>query len=183
MSTHDIKNTIRYPYSFNEYVLRIIWPFIHCTIWKISWHRIYFIRMFLLRLIGAKVNLKSMAFGSTKILRPWDLEIGSYVTLGPRVNIYNLGGVKIGNNSILSQDVYVCGGTHDYTDSKLPLLRKKIIIGSDVWICAGAFIGPGVTVGDGAVIGARAVLLKDAEPWSVYGGNPARKLKPRKILI
>lgn len=179
MISHDIQNMDKYPYPFKEYILRIIWPLFHSTIWKLLWHRFYFLRILLLKLFGAKINIKSMAFGSTKILRPWDMEIGKYVSLGPRVNIYNLGGIKIGNNTVISQDVYLCGGTHDYLNSKLPLLRKKIIIGDNVWIGAGAFIGPGVTIGDGTVIGARAVLLKDAEPWSVYAGNPARRIKER----
>jgi putative colanic acid biosynthesis acetyltransferase WcaF len=63
----------------------------------------------------------------------------------------------------------------------LTLVRKQIAIGDNVWICAGAFIGPGVSIGDGAVIGARAVVFKDVEPWSVVAGNPARKIKERIV--
>ena len=113
---------------------------------------------------------------------PWDLEIGHHCALGDRVTLYNLGGLKIGSRTVLSQDVYVCGGTHDYTDFSYPLLREKIEIGNYVWIAAGAFIGPGVRIGDGAVIGARAVVMKDVEPWTIVAGNPARVIKQRQAL-
>lgn len=182
MKSQNVRNIEKFPYPAKDYILRILWILTQLTLWKLLWHRLYFLRIILLKLFGAKIPLKCMAFGSTKIQRPWDLEIGSYVTFGPRVNVYNLGKIKIGNNTIISQDVYLCGGTHDYTDSKLPLLRKDIIIGKDVWIGAGAFIGPGVVIGDGAVIGARTVLMKNAESWSVYGGNPAKKIKVRQII-
>ena len=112
---------------------------------------------------------------------PWWLSIGDHCSLGPRVTLYNLGGVSIGNQTVLSQDVYVCGGTHDYTDPTYPLIRKKIVIGNQVWIGAGAFIGPGVTIGEGAVVGARAVVMKDVPPWTVVVGNPARVLKNRQL--
>src|SRR5207248_7246530 len=85
------------------------------------------------------------------------------------------------SHSVLSQDVYVCAGTHDPSLPLLPLLRPPIRIGSGVWIAAQAFIGPGVTIGDNSVIGARAVVVKDIPPGVVAAGNPARVLKPRPM--
>lgn len=101
--------------------------------------------------------------------------------MGPRTQIYNLGAFTLGNRSIISQDVYVCGGTHDYTSPTYPLLRRDVVIEDDVWICAGAFIGPGVRIGQGAVVGARAVVVKDVPPWTVVAGNPAREIKKRVL--
>lgn len=101
--------------------------------------------------------------------------------LGERVTIYNLGPVTIGDETVLSQGVYVCAGTHDYTSRYMTLLRPPITIGNNVWICAGAFIGPGVKIGDGAVVGARAVVAKDVAPWTVVAGNPARFIKQRHL--
>ena len=86
--------------------------------------------------------------------------MGQHSTLSEGVNIYNLGTVSIGDHTVISQDVYVCAGTHDYTQPGLPLLRPSIRIGSGVWICAGAFIGPGVSIGDNSIVGARAVVLE-----------------------
>lgn len=174
-----LNQTEKFPYSRSEYFKRILWFIIKWTIWKISWHRLYYLRMIILKVFGANVKLKNMVYGSVNILRPWDLQIGRLVAIGPRAHIYNLSHIKIGNNTVISQDVYLCGGTHDYTSSSLPLLRKKIVIGSGVWICAGAFIGPGVTIGDDAVIGARAVVLKDVASKTVVGGNPAKFIKKR----
>jgi putative colanic acid biosynthesis acetyltransferase WcaF len=89
--------------------------------------------------------------------------------------------ISIGRNSIVSQGSHLCAGTHDIEDPDFQLEARPIDIGDDVWIAAEAFIGPGVTVGDRAVIGARAVLFKDAECGGVYAGNPARLVKQRKL--
>jgi putative colanic acid biosynthesis acetyltransferase WcaF len=171
----------KWPYPITDYLYKIIWVLVKNTIWKLLWHRITFLRAAVLKIFGANISWKILAFGSTNISRPWDLELGKNVALGPRVNVYNLAKVKIGNNTVVSQDVYICGGTHDYNNSRLPLLRKDIIIGSNVWICSGAFIGPGVIIGDGAVVGARACVFKDVEPWTVVGGNPAKFIKKRTM--
>ncbi|MCC7351643.1 MAG: putative colanic acid biosynthesis acetyltransferase [Phycisphaerales bacterium] len=112
---------------------------------------------------------------------PWRLSIGPNVAIGPRVHLYNLGGISIGHHVVISQDAYICGGTHDYTMLAYPLIRKKITIGNYVWIAAGAFIGPGVTIGDGAIIGARAVVMKDVAPWTIVAGNPAKVIKKREL--
>jgi putative colanic acid biosynthesis acetyltransferase WcaF len=62
------------------------------------------------------------------------------------------------------------------------LLRPPITIGSDCWIAAEAFVGPGVTVGDGVILGARAVAFKDLAAWMVYLGNPAQPVAQRSRL-
>jgi len=177
----QLNNTERWPFSTKDYFYRILWTVFKNTIWKLLWHKFYILRMLSLQIFGANVSLQGMAFGSTDIIRPWDLTLGKRVTLGERVRIYNLNKVIIGDDTVISQDVYICGGTHDYENSKMPLLRKDIIIGSNVWICAGAFIAPGVTIGEGAVVGARAAVFKDVEPWTVVGGNPAKFIKKREI--
>jgi putative colanic acid biosynthesis acetyltransferase WcaF len=82
---------------------------------------------------------------------------------------------------VVSQDVYFCGGTHDYTRPHYPLQRLAIRVEDDVWIGAGAFICPGARIGQGAVVGARAVVAKDVPPWKVVAGNPARVIKYRLL--
>ena len=91
----------------------------------------------------------------------------------------NLGKVTIGEKATVSHRVHVCAGTHDYTDPALPLLRPEIRIGNQTWICANTFIGPDIEIGEGAVIGAGTVMVKDAESWGVYAGNPAKYIKKR----
>ena len=59
------------------------------------------------------------------------------------------------------------------------LTKPPISIGDEVWICADAFVGPGVTVSDRAVVGARAVVVKDVEEDEIVGGNPAKIIGKR----
>jgi putative colanic acid biosynthesis acetyltransferase WcaF len=171
----------RYPYPASTYVARALWLLVYATLWKLSVRPLHVLRPRILRLFGARVSLKVNLAGSAWVEMPWSLECGEHVTVGARAILYNLGGLRIGSNAVISQDAYICGGTHDYTQATYPLVRKPITIGSGVWIAAGAFIGPGVTVGDGAVVGARAVVTKDVEPWTVVAGNPARFIKRREL--
>jgi putative colanic acid biosynthesis acetyltransferase WcaF len=110
---------------------------------------------------------------------PWLLEIGDESAIGDRVQIYNLGPCRIGSRATISQGSHLCGGTHDDKDPTMPLLRCHVEIGDDAWICAEAFVGPGVSVGVGSVVGARAAVMRDVEPWTVTAGNPARKIRDR----
>jgi len=181
MMRQQLEKTIRWPYSKTEYFKRFLWIILKVTIWKILWHKIVYLRSTLLKLFGSNIYWQTMVFGSTDIWRPWDIKLGKYVVLGPRVHIYNLAKIEIGDFTVISQDVYICGGTHDYTNATLPLQRKDIKIGDNVWIGAGAFIAPGITIGEGAVVGARAAVFKDVEPWTVVGGNPAKFIKKRII--
>jgi putative colanic acid biosynthesis acetyltransferase WcaF len=175
----DLFATEAFPYSRSTYVGRFMWSIVWCTLWQVCWARIPILRTTILRLFGARLAGVILAPASLRIHMPWALSVGRGCALGARTHLYNLGGLSIGDQTVLSQDVYVCGGTHDYTDPTYPLIRKKITIGSYVWIAAGAFIGPGVTIGEGAVVGARAVVTRDVEPWTVVAGNPAKMIKRR----
>lgn len=57
--------------------------------------------------------------------------------------------------------------------------RGDTVVGNDVWIGMDALIMPGVKIGDGAIIGSRAVVTKDVEPYTVVGGNPAQPIRRR----
>lgn len=57
--------------------------------------------------------------------------------------------------------------------------KGDIVIGNDVWIGYDAVIMAGVTIGDGAIIGARAVVTKDVEPYAIVGGVPAKEIRKR----
>ena len=138
-------------------------------------------RILLLRLFGAKIALSANVYASAKIWAPWNLHMGAYACLGPEVDCYNQGYISIGANSVVSQKAYLCASTHDITDPQHNLILKPIHIGDKVWIAADAFIGPGVSIGEGAVVGARSAVFKDVEPWAVVGGNPAKFIKKRII--
>jgi putative colanic acid biosynthesis acetyltransferase WcaF len=152
---------------------------VQATLWRLAWKRIPVLRGALLKIFGASSPFAVLVAEGVRVHFPWSLGIGRHVAIGPRVDFYNLGGVRLGDRVVVSQDAYFCGGTHDYTDPRYPLIRRPIVVEDDAWIGAGAFIGPGVVVGRGAVVGARAVVTKDVPPWKVVAGNPARVIKDR----
>ena len=117
---------------------------------------------------------------STRVWLPRNLALGRNTTLGPDVDCYNMAPITIGDRTVISQRAVLCGGTHDIGDPTFQLIARPIVIGRDVWIAAEAFVGPGVTVGDGCVLGARGCAFSDLSPWTVYRGNPANPVKPRK---
>jgi putative colanic acid biosynthesis acetyltransferase WcaF len=137
-------------------------------------------RLFLLRSFGAKLHPKSHVYSSVKIWAPWNLEMDEYATLGSGVNVYNTGMIKIGRHTTISQGAYLCPGSHDFTDPKFPMVCAPLTIEDQVWIATEAFVGGmGITIKQGAVIGARACVFRDVEPWTIVGGNPAKFVKKR----
>lgn len=172
------KNRIDQKYTSRETWLRVLWMVGICF-FRLTPRPLFSLRSWLLRLFGAKIGRNVHVYPSTHIYYPWNLEIGDWSCIGEWALIYNLGYVKIGERVTISQRVHLCAGTHDYNDSAMSLIKLPINVGSLAWICADAFIGPGVTVGDGAVVGARSVVIKKVDEWSVVGGNPAKFIKSR----
>jgi putative colanic acid biosynthesis acetyltransferase WcaF len=136
-------------------------------------------RCFLLRLFGAKVGRDVHILPSVRVFIPWNLEIGDWSSVGFDALIYNLGPVKIGSKVTVSQRAHVCAGSHDFRDPTMPLTKQPIDIGDEAWICADAFVGPGVSVGSRAVVAARAVVVKDVRDGEIVGGNPAKVIGNR----
>jgi putative colanic acid biosynthesis acetyltransferase WcaF len=137
-------------------------------------------RRFILRLFGARIGKQAHIFPNVKITIPWNLDIGDHAGIGDHVILYALGPIRIGRMATVSQGAHLCAGTHDYRDPTMPLLKPPIIIGEAAWVCADAFIGPGVTVGSHAIVGARAVAMKDVAPDVIVAGNPARIVRERE---
>jgi putative colanic acid biosynthesis acetyltransferase WcaF len=91
--------------------------------------------------------------------------------------------VHLGRDALVSQGAQLCTGTHQIDDPGFPLRTKPIIIGPKAWIAANAFVGPGVDIGEGAVLGACAVAFSNLRPWTVWAGNPARFLRERSVYV
>lgn len=136
-------------------------------------------RAAVLRIAGAKIGKGVQVYGSAKIWYPPNLVMEDFSSLGPGVNCYCMDSIHIGRYVVISQGAHLCGGTHDIRTPDFQLKTRPIEFGDNAWICAEAFVGPGVTVGAGAVLGARAVAFRDLEPWTVYSGNPAQAVKAR----
>jgi len=167
-------------FSRTNQIIRFIWG----IVWPVStwflprslgsgWKR------FLLRLFGAKIDSTAKVYSSVKIYYPANLTMEAYSCLAPGVNCYNVAHITIGAQSTVSQNTYLCSASHDITDPLNHLISAPIVIKSQAWVAADAFVGMGVTIGEGSVVGARAVVVKDVEPWSVVAGNPAKFIKKR----
>jgi putative colanic acid biosynthesis acetyltransferase WcaF len=92
---------------------------------------------------------------------------------------YSMAQITLKEKAIVSQRCSLCTGTHDYTSKTFQLYALPITIGERSWVCAEAFIGPGVTIGTGSVIGARSVVTRDMPEWTVCAGNPCKPVKAR----
>ncbi len=167
------------PYTTREKVLRLLWNSLGQRIMFMTFHNWYGLRARWLRLFGAKIGKHSRIRPSVRVEQPWNLTMGDNCSIGDRALIYCLGKVTIGSNCSISQQAHICAGTHDFSRPDLPLLRPPIVIEDDVWIAADAFVGPNIAIGRGALLGARACAFKDLEPWTIYGGNPAKAIRPR----
>lgn len=139
-------------------------------------------RAFVLRLFGMKMGDRCMINSSAKIWAPWNVELGKYVAIGPKVQLYAVDKIRIGDKITISQGAYLCTASHDIRHINKPLIHHPIEVKSFSWVCADAFVGMGVTIGEGAVVGARAAVFRDVEPWTVVGGNPAKFIKRRVIV-
>jgi acetyltransferase-like isoleucine patch superfamily enzyme len=112
-----------------------------------------------------------------------DLIAGAFSYIGPNCKIYPM--VTIGDYTMLANNVSIIGGDHNFKNPNRPIIfsgrgvLEKTIIGKDVWIGAFTKINTGVKIGDGAIIAMGSVVTKDIEPYSIYGGIPAKKIKDR----
>ncbi|MDO6810414.1 putative colanic acid biosynthesis acetyltransferase [Zobellia galactanivorans] len=165
-----------------KFLKRIIWLIVNKTIFRcLVGDKLFAVRNAILRMFGAQLPKRVLIYSSCDIYAPWNLKVGKFSCLGPHTEIYNKDRIVIGENAVISQGTYLCSASHDITSLLLPLVTKPITIGNRAWVAADAFIGPGVTIGEGAVVGARAAVFRDVEPWTVVGGNPAKFIKAREI--
>jgi len=160
---------------------RIVWCIVWALLYRPSPRPLYTWRCALLRLFGARIGRGAHPYPSSWVWAPWNLEMGENSCLGDNVDCYSVDKIRLGASVTISQYSYLCTATHDYEDPLMPLVTAPITIGSGVWICADVFVGPGVTVGEGAVVGARSSVFRNVEAWTVAAGNPARPIKKRVL--
>lgn len=136
-------------------------------------------RVAVLRAFGANVSLRCDVRGSARVWYPPNLTMSDRAMLAERVQCYNVASVSVGIASIVSQGAYLCTASHDIRDPDFPLTARPITIGNGAWVATEAFLGPGVSVADRAVLGARSCAFSDLEADTVYGGNPAQPISIR----
>jgi putative colanic acid biosynthesis acetyltransferase WcaF len=166
-------------FSFSNKLARASWGLIYAIFFRPSPRPFHAWRAFLLRCFGAKLGKNCHIYSRARIWAPWNLWCDDLATVADDAIIYNPALVTLGSHAIISQEAYLCGATHDYDDPNFRLISAPITIGAHAWICARATVQPGLSVGEGAVLALGAVASKNLEPWTVYGGLPAQKIKLR----
>lgn len=169
------------PYCKREIFLRLLWVAVQATFFRWSPEPLHRWRAFLLLLFGATIEKPGqvVVFPTAEIYFPWKLTLHPRSMIGPRVIIYNLDRVTLAYGANVSQRSHLCAGTHDYGKWSMPVVLKPITIGRNAWVAAEAFIGPGVTIGELAVIGARSVVMANQPERKICVGNPCRPVKDR----
>jgi putative colanic acid biosynthesis acetyltransferase WcaF len=171
---------LRPAFSARNRARRLVWNICRALLYRPSPRPMHAWRAFLLRCFGARLGPGCCFYPASKVWAPWNLVCADAVTAADGAEIYNPAPVRLGSHAILSQDSFVCGATHDYDSPAFPLLAYAMDFGAYSWVCARASVAPGVNLGEGAVLGLGSVATRDLEPWTVYAGVPAVKVKDRK---
>ena len=168
-------------FSLKNRMARLVWNSVYLLFLRFSPRPFHGWRAFLLRRFGAKIGRGVHVYPGVKIWAPWNLQVGDETGIANGVTLYSQGMISIGKRTVISQGAHLVAGTHDYTHPGFPLVTHPITIKDQVWVAADAFIHPGVTIEEGAVIGARSVVTRDMPGWMVCAGHPCTPLKERKF--
>ncbi len=171
------------PYPKNEVLRRWLWLMVQSTIFRWSPRPLHGFRAGLLKIFGADITGPVVIFPTARVVFPWKLSLAPRSMVGPHVNLYNLAPIRLEHGANLSQHCHLCAGTHDFTRWAMPLVAQPIVIGPNAWLGADVFVGPGVTVGELCVVGARSVVVRDLPARQVCAGSPCRPLRERSLPV
>ncbi len=160
---------------------RWAWYFINVWFINCGWMPNSRLKVFLLRMFGAKIGKGVNIKPNVNIKYPWNLTIGDYAWIGEGVWIDNLAAVNIGNNAVLSQGAMLLCGNHNYRKTTFDLIIGEISIEEGAWVGAKATVCPGVSMKSHSVLSVGSIATKDCDAYSIYQGNPAVKVKDRVI--
>ena len=166
-------------FSLRNRVTRVLWSICYALLYRLSPRPLHAWRVLLLRAFGARLGVACHFYPKGKIWAPWNLVCEDRVTLADDAELYNPSPMFLGSHAIVSQGAYVCGATHLYNEVSFQLVSFPMRLGAYSWICARAAVNPGVNVGDGAILALGSVATKDLDPFGIYAGIPARKVKER----
>lgn len=163
-------------------ILRGIWSIVWLLLYRPTPRPFHVWRCFLLRIFGAKIGKGAHPYPSARIWAPWNLVMEDDSCLSEQVDCYCVDKIHLGKRAIVSQYSFLCTASHDYARRDMPLVTAPIRIEHDAWVTADVFVGPGVTIGEGAVVGARSTITKDVPNWTVVAGAPPKALRARELL-
>jgi putative colanic acid biosynthesis acetyltransferase WcaF len=159
-----------------------LWSLIGVPLFRATFHNWYGVRRAILRAWGARLASSARVRPSARISSPWNLSMGEESSIGDGAVVDAHAAVTIGRFVTISQHARLCAailgpGGEAYAKQAGP---APITIGDDALISTDAFVAPGVVVGEGAILGSKGVAYRDLEPWTVYGGEPAKPLRARE---
>ncbi|HMN97275.1 MAG TPA: hypothetical protein PKC43_12480 [Phycisphaerales bacterium] len=169
----------RSPHSAGHKAGRLLWGLVQATLFRWSPRPCHRWRGWLLRRFGAEVASTARVYPRARIWAPWNLRLAACATIADDVEVYSVAPISIGAESTISQRSHLCAATHDFERRSFPLLPRPIVIGARCWIAAEVFVGPGTTIADGVVVGARSAVFGDLPAWTLCVGSPARPVRPR----
>ncbi len=158
---------------------RLLWNVCCALLFRISPRPFFAWRALLLRLFGARLGPTCKFYPRARIWAPWNLICEDLVAVADDAELYNPSPLSMGSHCIVSQGAYICGATHDYNSPEFRYVHFPMQLGAYSWICARATVNPGVNVGAGAILALGSVATRDLEPFGIYAGIPARKVKER----
>jgi putative colanic acid biosynthesis acetyltransferase WcaF len=169
------------PYPAATLFRRWAWHCVEATLFRWSPRPLHAFRAWLLVLFGAEIPAprQVVIFPSARIIFPWNLTLEPRTMVGPRVTLYTLARITLRRGANVSQNVHLCTGTHDFMRWSMPLVARPIVIGENVWLGADVFVGPGVSIGELCVVGARSVVTRDLPARKVCVGQPCRPIRDR----
>jgi putative colanic acid biosynthesis acetyltransferase WcaF len=162
---------------------RILWYFANVLFIKNTLNPSSAIRVKVLKAFGAKIGHGVNIKPGVNVKYPWNLEIGDYAWIGENVWIDNLGKVTIGANACISQGAMLLCGNHNYKRPTFDLIVGDITLEDGAWVGAQSTVCPGVTIHSHAVLSVSSVASCDLEPYAIYQGIPAAKIRDRKISL
>lgn len=156
-----------------------LWWVVQATLFRMSPQILFGWRRFLLRLFGCTVGDGVLIRPTVEITYPWKVTIGDFSWIGDHVTLYSLGTIHIAKNVVISQNSYICTGTHDIESPTFNILERSVVVESEAWIAADVFVSAGIRIGRGAVVSARSTVLHDVPAMMVVAGTPAKAIRPR----
>ena len=163
--------------------IRLVWYIVNSLFFINSLNGSSGLKKFLLKLFGAKIGKGVVLKPGINIKYPWKLTIGDYSWIGERVWIDCLDSVVIGANCCISQGALLLSGNHDYTKPTFDLMIASIVLEDGVWIGAEAIVTGETICGTHSVLSVKSVASSNLEPYGIYRGNPAEKVKERVMVM
>jgi len=160
-------------------LVRLLWFFVNAIFLQSKLNPFSGFNVLLLRIFGAKIGKGAVVRPGVNIKYPWKLVIGNNVWIGESVWIDNLDDVVIGNNVCVSQGAMLLCGNHNYKKSSFDLMLGKIIIEDGVWIGAKSIVSQNVICETHSVLVVNSVASSNLDSYTVYRGNPAKKVRDR----